>query len=65
MLDLNEIKTKKGVPNYYKVYSEQEMEDIINKAFLFRYPIYVNYLTKCIMQIMKKNLFLSAYTRII
>lgn len=36
MLDLNEIKIKKGVPNYYKVYSEQEMEDLINKAFSYQ-----------------------------
>lgn len=35
-LELDEIKIKKGVPNYYKVYSEKEMEDLINKAFSYQ-----------------------------
>lgn len=35
-LELDEIKIKKGVPNYYKVYSEKEMEDLINNAFSYQ-----------------------------
>lgn len=34
-LSLNEIQINKAAPNHFKVYSENEMEELINKAFTF------------------------------
>lgn len=32
---LNEIRINKSAPNYFKIYSEDEMEEMINKAFTY------------------------------